>query len=138
MFLFSFWWISLRRPELILKDNNVEPVASYTSGNSAVLVLGESYPVEEKEISHQLQQKTPESVLDVRIRGLQVSLVDGMPMEILLLSVDEMALYSASNVADGKSSALVMNLNSIQLDDQMPYSQIPVVISHKVRSRTSN
>lgn len=67
------------------------------------------------------------------VQALELSIVDSMPMEILLLSLDEVQIYSANNVADYQCSALVCTVRSAQLDDQLAYSQAPVILSHKVR-----
>ena len=118
------------RGEMKMHDGVTKQVTSYTSDSTTALVIGEQIKAEHS--SEAYPKRRSESVIDMRIRNLEISLVDGMPMEVLLLSIDEMALFTANGVSDGSSSAFVLNVKSIQLDDQVAYSQVPVVISHQV------
>ena len=113
-----------------MHDGVTKQVRSYTSDSTTALVIGEQIKAEHS--SEAYPKRRSESVIDMRIRNLEISLVDGMPMEVLLLSIDEMALFTANGVSDGSSSALILNVKSIQLDDQVAYSQVPVVVSHQV------
>lgn len=67
--------------------------------------------------------------LAVDIPAMDLSLVDGRPAELLLLTLDGLSLhYTAGNSAGVAYSQLLVRLNLAQLDDMLHGSPFPVVL----------
>lgn len=71
-----------------------------------------------------------EFVLDVTVAELKVSLVDHTPCELLLLSVDRLAVSMASGLAGGRGNTTDVTVATVQIDDQGPNTAAPVLLWH--------
>ncbi|KAL4527774.1 hypothetical protein Ndes2437A_g02912 [Nannochloris sp. 'desiccata'] len=72
----------------------------------------------------------PEVLTTVEIPGLEVSIVDSLPQEVLLLTVSELRIQVASGLTPvGPFKSVKCSLKHLQADNQLPGSRYPVTIS---------
>jgi vacuolar protein sorting-associated protein 13A/C len=72
----------------------------------------------------------PEVLATVEIPGLEMSIVDSLPQEVLLLTVSELKIESASGMTPvGPFKSVQCSLRHLQADNQLPGSRYPVAIS---------
>jgi len=72
----------------------------------------------------------PEVLATVEIPGLEMSIVDTLPQEVLLLTVSELKIDGASGMTPvGPFKSVKCSLRYLQADNQLPGSRYPVAIS---------
>jgi vacuolar protein sorting-associated protein 13A/C len=72
----------------------------------------------------------PEVLATVEIPGLEVSIVDNLPQEVLLVSVSGLKIVVASGLTPvGPFKSIKCSLKHLQADNQLPGSRYPVTIS---------
>lgn len=82
---------------------------------------------------------TTDNHFSIEVPGICLSVIDDQPREVLLLSfIDTCVLMRSIHLPSGSASQLSVTVGSMQIDDQLPGSRFPVVVSPLNKSQDSN